>query len=89
MHQVYFPLKLKFSILPLIADHVTEYCAVIGTHSTVGQKLLYSHVLDPLPWCRMGSGHVSLTGRQVGGFSAAIIESVDSNVGIARTRNIC
>ena len=41
--------------------HVTEYCAVIGTHSTVrGTKLLYGHVPDPFPWYRIGSGHTRL-----------------------------
>ena len=38
--------------------HVTEYCAIIGTHSTVwGNKLLNGHVPDPFPWCGMGFGH--------------------------------
>ena len=32
--------------------HVTEYCAVIVTHSTVrGNKLLYGHVPAPFPRC--------------------------------------
>jgi len=40
---------------------VTEYRAVIGTHSTVrGDKLLYGHIPDPFPWCRIGSGHARL-----------------------------
>jgi len=35
--------------------HVTEYCAVIGMHSTVwDNKLFYGHVPDPFPWCGMG-----------------------------------
>ena len=39
----------------------TECCAVVGTHSTVwGDKLLYGHVPDPLPWCGIGSGHTRL-----------------------------
>jgi len=37
---------------------VTEYCAMIGMHSTVqGDKLLYGYVPDPFPPCRTGSGH--------------------------------
>ena len=41
--------------------HVTEYCAVIGAHSTVrDDKLLYGHVPDPFPRCRIGSGHARL-----------------------------
>ena len=41
--------------------HVTEYCAVIGTHSTVrGDKLLYGHIPDPFPWCGIGSGYARL-----------------------------
>ena len=40
---------------------MTEYCAVIGTHSAVqGDKLLYGHVRDPFPWCGIGSGHTRL-----------------------------
>jgi len=40
---------------------VTEYCAVIGTHSTVrGDKLLYGYVPDPFPLCGIGSGHARL-----------------------------
>jgi len=36
----------------LIRYHVTEYCAVIGTHSAVhGDELLYGHVPDPFPQC--------------------------------------
>jgi len=35
---------------------VTEYCAVIATHSTVwGDKLLYGHIPDPFPQCGIGS----------------------------------
>ena len=35
---------------------MTEYFAVIGTHSTVwGDQLLYGHVPDPLPRCGIGS----------------------------------
>ena len=62
--QVHALFKLKFWIFPLITYfgyHVTEYCAVIGTHSTVrGDKLLYGHIPDPFPWCRIGSGHARL-----------------------------
>jgi len=40
---------------------VTEYCTVIGMHSTVcGDKLLYGHVPDPFPQCGIGSGHMRL-----------------------------
>jgi len=40
---------------------VTEYCAVIGTHSTVrGDKLLYGLIPDPFPRCGIGSGHARL-----------------------------
>jgi len=56
--------KLKFWIFPLITYfryHVTEYCAVIGTHSTVrGDKLLCGQIPDPFPRCGIGSGHVRL-----------------------------
>jgi len=42
---------------PVNQDHVTEYCAVICTHSTVcGAKLLYGHVPDPFPRC----GHTNI-----------------------------
>jgi len=41
---------------------VTEYCTVIGRHSTVrGDKLLYGHVPDPFPRCGIGSGHAIAT----------------------------
>ena len=41
---------------------MTEYCAVIGTHSTVwGDKLLYGQIPDPLPWCGIGSGHARIS----------------------------
>jgi len=40
---------------------VTEYCAVIGTHSTVrGDKLLYGQIPDLFPRCGIGSGHARL-----------------------------
>ena len=56
--------KLKFWIFPLITYFrypITEYCAVIGMHSTVrGNKLFYGHVPDPFPWCGIGSGHARL-----------------------------
>ena len=40
---------------------MTEYCAVIGTHSMVwGDTLLYGHVPDPFPQCGIGSGHARL-----------------------------
>ena len=40
---------------------MTEYCAVIGTHSTVrGEKLLYGLIPDPFPRCGIGSGHARL-----------------------------
>jgi len=40
---------------------VTEYCAVIGTHSTVrGDMLLYGLIPDPFPRCGIGSGHARL-----------------------------
>ena len=40
---------------------MTEYCAVIGTHSTVrGDKLLYGQIPDPFPRCGIGSGHARL-----------------------------
>ena len=43
---------------------MTEYFAVIGTHSTVrGDQLLYGHVPDPFPWCGIGSGHKRLEGE--------------------------
>ena len=62
--QVHALFKLKFWMFPLITYfgyHVTEYCAVIGTHSTVrGDKLLYGHIPDPFPWCGIGSGHARL-----------------------------
>ena len=45
--------------------HVTEYCAVIGTHSTVrGDKLLYGLIPDPFPRCGIGSGHARLGKEQ-------------------------
>ena len=44
-----------------IRYHVTEYCAVIVTHSTVrGDKLLYGQIPDPFPRCGIGSGHTRL-----------------------------
>ena len=40
---------------------MTEYCAVIGTHSTVrGDKLLYGQIPDPFPRCGIGAGHARL-----------------------------
>ena len=40
---------------------MTEYCAVIGMHSTVrGDKLLYGQIPYPFPRCGIGSGHVRL-----------------------------
>ena len=40
---------------------MTEYRAVIGTHSMVrGNKLLYGQVPDPFPRCGIGSGHARL-----------------------------
>ena len=69
MLQVRTLFKLRFWIFPLITYfryHVTEFCAVIGTHSTVrGDKLLYGHVPDPFPWCRIVSGHVRLGNIQI------------------------
>ena len=54
----------EISFFPLITYfryHVTEYCAVIGTHPTVwGNKLLHGHVPVPFPLCGMMSGHVRL-----------------------------
>ena len=48
MLQVHFLLTLKFWLITFFRYHVTEYCAVIGTHSTVwGDKLFYGHVPDP------------------------------------------
>ena len=67
MLQVCALLKLKFWIFPLITYfryHVTEYCAVIGMHSTVhaGWPIaLWQHVPDPFPQCGIGSGHARLT----------------------------
>jgi len=57
--------EILYYIFPLITyfryHHVTEYCAVIGTHSTVrGEKLLYSQIPDPFPRCGIGAGHVRL-----------------------------
>jgi len=56
--------KLKFWIFPVITYfryHVTEYRAVIGTHSTVrGDKLLYGQIPDPFPRCGIVSGHARL-----------------------------
>jgi len=50
-----------FPLITYFRYHVTEYCAVIGTHSTVqGDKLLYGHVSDPFPRCGIGSGHTRL-----------------------------
>jgi len=50
-----------FALITYFRYHVTEYCAVIGTHSMVrGNKLLYGPVPDPFPWCRIGSGHARL-----------------------------
>ena len=50
-----------FPVITYFRYHVTEYCAVIGTRSTVrGNKLLYGHVPDPFPRCGIGSGHVRL-----------------------------
>jgi len=45
---------------------VTEYCAVIGTHSTVrGDKLLNGLIPDPFPRCGIGSGHARLCDTMV------------------------
>ena len=64
MLQVRALFKLKFWIFPLITYfryHVTEYCAVIVTHSTVrGNKLIYGQIPDPFPRCGIGSGHARL-----------------------------
>jgi len=49
--------QADFPLITYFRYHVTEYCAVIGTHSTVwGNKLLYGHVPDPFPLCGTGSG---------------------------------
>ena len=59
---VYFS-RFKFTLnsITCFSYHVTEYCAVIGMHSTVwGNKLLYGHVPDPFPRCGIGSGHTRL-----------------------------
>ena len=46
---------------------MTEYYAVIGTHSRVwGDKLLHRHVPDPFPQCGIGSGHARLNQPQYG-----------------------
>ena len=43
---------------------MTEYCAVIGMHSTVwGDKLLYGQIPDPFPRCGIGSGHARLRAK--------------------------
>jgi len=64
MLQVRALFELKFRIFPLITYfryHVTEYCAVIGMHSTVwGDKLLYGQIPDLFPRCGIGSGHARL-----------------------------
>ena len=50
-----------FPLITYFRYHVTGYCAVIGTHSTVrGDKLLYGHIPDPFPRCGIGSGHARL-----------------------------
>ena len=65
--KVVSPPKLKFLIFLLITYfryQVTEYCTVIGAHSTVrGDKLLYGHVPDSFPLCGTGSGHTRLGPR--------------------------
>ena len=58
---------LNFLLITHFKYHVTEYCAVIGVHSTVrGDKLLYGHVPDPFPQCGIGSGHMRLVLGVVG-----------------------
>jgi len=66
---------LNFPVNTYFRYHVTEYCAVIGTHSTVrGDKLLYGQIPDPFPRCGIGSGHARLhpylefSSRQMGYF---------------------
>ena len=60
------PEILNFPLITYFRYHVTEYCAVIGTHSTVrGNKLLYGLIPDPFPRCGIGSGHARL-GRTMG-----------------------
>ena len=40
---------------------MTEYCTVIGTHSTVrGDKLFYGQIPDPFSRCGLGSDHARL-----------------------------
>ena len=57
--------RFKFMLFTYFRYHVTEYCAVIGTHSTVrGNKLLYGP--DPFPRCGIGSGHTRLVQKEVG-----------------------
>jgi len=52
---------LIFPLITYFRYHVTEYCAVIGTHSMVwSDKLLYGHVPVPFPLCGMMSGHARL-----------------------------
>ena len=49
--------NLNIPLITYFRYHLTEICAVIGTHSTVwGDKLLYGHVPDPFPQCWIGSG---------------------------------
>ena len=78
MLQVRALFKLKFCIFPLITYfryHVTEYCAVIGTHSTVrGNKLLYGQIPDPFPRCGIGSGHARLGGLMVQEYATRRLE---------------
>jgi len=48
---------LNCPLITCLRGHVTEYCALIGMHSTVrANKLLYGHVPDPFPLCGTGSG---------------------------------
>ena len=56
----------NFPVNHILQVSVTEYCAVIGTHSTVrGDKLLYGQIPDPFPRCGIGSGHARLLPTQV------------------------
>ena len=60
MLQVHSP-QVDFPLITYFRYHVTEYHAVIGTHSMVwGNKLLYGHVPGPFPLCGTGSGHARL-----------------------------
>ena len=47
---------LLVQLITCFRNHVTEYCTVIGPHSTVRQDgLLYGKSPDHFPFCEMGS----------------------------------